>query len=192
MVLTLVTTNKHKFEEITDILKPFSIELSWLNRKYDEDNDYAIQEIAKMAAKKLADELKTPIVLEDTGLFLEAYPGFPGPGPKFAINTLGYKGFFKLLQGESPNAYFQTFAAYCEPGKEPLTFEGRMDGYFIDEIRNPNKDMMPYDHFFVPKGYGNKTLSEISMQEKSSISQRGEAFRKLGEYLNIQNTDKNR
>ena len=183
MKLTFITTNRHKFEEITDILKPYPIELSWLNRKYDEDNDYPIDEIAKMAAKKLAEELKAPISLEDTGLFLEAYPGFPGPGPKFAINTLGYKGFFKLLDGESHKAYFQTFAAYCEPEKEPIVFEGRMNGHFIDEIRNEDRDMMPYDHFFVPEGYGDKTLSEISLGEKSTISQRGEAFRKLGDFL---------
>lgn len=182
MKITFITTNKHKFEEVADILKNYPIELEWLNMKYDEDHEDGIEETAKKAAKKLADELQKPIVLEDTGLFLEAYPGFPGPAPKFVFNTLGYKGMLKLLEGESRNAYFKTVAAFCEPGKEPITFEGTMNGHFTEKIYNEDRDAMPFDRFFVPEGHS-KTISDMTLAEKTAISQRGISFKAFGEHI---------
>lgn len=182
MKINFITTNQGKFEEVKDILKDYPIELIWLNRKYAEDHDDTLEDVVKKAAKTLAEELKEPIVLEDTGLFLDAYPGFPGPAPKFAIKTLGFKGFLKLLEGESRKAEFRTIAAYCEPGKDPVLFTGTMDGELIDEIRGEENNFMPYDRFYQPKGY-NKTICEMTLQEKTKLSQRGEAFRKFGEYI---------
>jgi XTP/dITP diphosphohydrolase len=182
MKLTFITTNKHKFEEVKDILKDYPIELNWLNTKYDEDHEAGIEETAKKAAKIMAEKMNKPIVLEDTGLFFEAYDGFPGSIPKYAFNTLGYKGLLKLLDGESRKSYFKTVAAYCEPDKEPIIFEGKMNGHFTEKIYNEDRDAMPYDRFFIPDGF-QKTISDMTIEEKSAFSQRGKAFKALGEYL---------
>ena len=40
-----------------------------------------------------------------------------------------------------------------------------------------------YDPIFIPDGYGDKTLAEISLEEKNSISHRGKAMRALKEFL---------
>lgn len=185
MKIAFITTNKGKFEEVESLLKDYSIDLEWVNRKYEEDSDDTIEDTAKKAAKKLANELKQPIILEDTGLFFEAYDGFPGPSPKFVFKTLGYRGILKLLDGVSRKAYFQTFAAYCEPGSEPTTFSGKMKGEITDKVMNPDKDFdfMPYDRIFVPEGK-QVTISDMTMEEKNRLSQRSKAFRKLGDYLN--------
>jgi len=139
---------------------------------------------AKKASKKLADELNKPIVLEDTGLFFEAYDGFPGPSPKFVFKTLGYKGIFKLLDGESRNACFQTTAAYCEPGNDPKLFSGEMKGEITDKIFNPERDFdfMPYDRIFIPDGKS-ITISDMTMEEKNQLSQRSKAFHKFAKLL---------
>ncbi len=182
MKLAFVTTNKHKFEEVQNLLKNFPIELEQLNMDYEENHDSSIEEIARTAAKKLTSELNRPIVVEDTGLFFEAYYNFPGALPKFVFNSLGYKGIFKLLENESRNAYFKTVVGYCEPDKEPLTFDGLMRGEITTQIFNENTDSMPYDRIFVPEGK-NKTISDMTIEEKNSLSQRAEAFIKLAEYL---------
>lgn len=78
MKIEFITTNKHKFQEVQDILKDFPIELEQLDMEYEENHDAGIEDIARDAAKKLANELNRQIVLEDTGLFFEAYDGFPG------------------------------------------------------------------------------------------------------------------
>ena len=184
MKISFVTTNKGKFEEVEALLADYGIEVEWLNRKYEEDNDDTVEDTAKKAVKKIANELNMPIVLEDTGLFFEAYDGFPGPSPKFVFRTLGYKGIFKLLEGESRKAYFQTFAAYCEPGSDPAIFSGEMAGEITTEVFNADKPLgsMPYDRIFVPEGK-KVTVSDMEMEEKNGLSQRAKAFCKLAEFL---------
>ena len=182
MKIFFVTTNKHKFQEVRDILKDYPIELEQLDREYEENHDEEMEVIARDAARKLARELGSPVVLEDTGLFFQAYNGFPGALPKFVFNTLGYKGIFKLLAGEVRQAYFKTVAAFCEPEGEPVLFEGVMRGEITDKVYNPNKDVMPYDRIFIPEGK-TKTISEMTLTEKNSFSQRAKAFRKFGEYI---------
>ncbi len=182
MNLAFVTTNKHKFTEVEEILSPFGITLEHLNQEYEENHDASIEEVARSAAKKLAEELQRPLILEDTGLFFAAYPNFPGALPKFVFNTLGYKGIFKLLDGEPRGAYFKTVAAYCEPGQTPHLFEGRMDGMITEEIFDQDGDFMPYDRIFIPAGK-DKPISQMTLAEKNSFSHRAAAFRKMGEYL---------
>jgi XTP/dITP diphosphohydrolase len=182
--LAFITTNKHKFAEVQDILKPFGFKIEHLSLEYEENHDASMEQIAHQAATKLSGELQRPIILEDTGLFFDAYPNFPGALPKFVFNTLGYKGIMKLLAGEERGAYFKTVAAYAEPGNEPLLFEGTMRGTLTEDVFDADKDFMPYDRIFIPDGY-TKTISGLSMTEKNSFSQRSVAFRKLGEYLQM-------
>jgi len=121
--------------------------------------------------------------LEDTGLFFEAYNNFPGVLPKFVMNSIGFKGIFKLLEGESRKAYFKTVAGFCEPGKEPVLFEGIMKGEIIKETPQDMDDCyMPYDKIFIEENQS-KTNSEMSLEEKNSFSQRAQAFKKFGEFM---------
>lgn len=186
MKVTFITTNKHKFEEVQDILKDYPIEVEWLNMKYNEDHEDGIEVTAKKAAKKLADELQKPIILDDTGLFFDAYPEFPGAAPKFVFNTLGYKGLLKLLEGEPRGAYFETVAAYCEPDKAPVLFKGVMKGSLTEKIYHEDDEVMPYDRFFIPENC-DKTISDMTMADKTAISQRGTAFKAFGEYMKKKN-----
>ena len=182
MKVTFITTNKHKFEEVVDILKPYDIELEQLDMEYDENHDASMEEVVRGAVRLLADELDKPVLIEDTGLFFKAYDGFPGALPKFVINTLGFKGIFKLLEGENRDAEFVTVAGYCEPGGEPQLFEGYMKGQIHETIENPDKDEMPYDKIFFSTE-AQKLITHMTIQEKTKISQRAEALRKFGDYM---------
>lgn len=188
MKIAFVTTNRSKFEEVQSLFKDYGIGLEWINRKYEEDNEDTIEDTARKASKKLVQELGVPIILEDTGLFFEAYHGFPGQSPKFVFKTLGYKGFFKLLDGESRKAYFQTCAAYCKSGKEPILFSDEMRGEITTKIYNADSDFdfMPYDRIFIPEGKS-VTVSDMTMLEKNTLSQRSKAFRKMAEFLKTRN-----
>jgi XTP/dITP diphosphohydrolase len=186
MKITFITTNKHKVEEAKKALEEFPIEIEQLDMEYPEDHDASIEIIAKTAAKKLAEELQKPIVVEDTGIFFEAYENFPGALPKFVFNTIGYKGMFKLLEEESRKAYFKVVVGFCEPGKEPILFDGISKGTITEEIYDEDKDVMPYERIFIHEG--NKvTNSKLTREEKNKISHRAEAFRKLGGYINDRN-----
>lgn len=182
MKLIFVTTNKHKFEEVKEILKPYPIVLTQENLDYPENHDASLEEIAREGARWCAEKLGAPCVVEDTGLYFTAYNNFPGALPKFVFHALSYKGIFKLLAEDDRGAYFKTVAALAEPGGEPRLFEGMMRGSITEEVRRMEADVMPYDRIFIPQGE-ERTISEMTMKEKNGFSQRAEAFHKLGEYI---------
>jgi non-canonical purine NTP pyrophosphatase (RdgB/HAM1 family) len=182
MILNFVTTNKHKFEEAQQILNAFGVRLKQLDIEYEENHDTDIEEIAVCAARKLSGELGVPLVVEDTGLYFNAYPKFPGALPKFVFDCLGYRGIFKLLAREDRKAYFKTVVAYCEPGGQPVRFSGIMRGELTEKVFNEDLDAMPYDRIFIPAGE-RVTVSDMSLKKKNSYSQRGKAFNQLGKYL---------
>lgn len=180
--VTFITTNKHKFKEAQKVLIEYGITLEQLDREYDENHDASLEEIAQTAAQKLSQELQTTVIVEDTGLFFDAYPGFPGALPKFVFNTLGYEGIFRVLTDQKRTAYFKTMVAFCRPNEKAQLFEGRMDGTITEEVHNSEKDAMPYDRIFIPKGE-TRTISDMTLEKKNSFSQRAQAFRALGDYL---------
>jgi XTP/dITP diphosphohydrolase len=180
--VSFVTTNKHKFREVSHILKDYPVELEHLEQEYEENHDSSLEEIARSAALRLSRELAINIVLEDTGLFFAAYDNFPRALPKFVFNSLGYQGIFKLLEGESRSAYFKTVAAFCLPDSEPVLFAGRLSGEITKRVYDKTADVMPYDRIFIPAGK-KQTISGLTLAEKNAMSQRGEAFRRFGQYL---------
>jgi XTP/dITP diphosphohydrolase len=143
-------------------------------------------DIVRQAARRMADEIKKPVAVEDTGLFFTAWPGFPGALPKFVWQTIGYKGIFKLLEGTDRGAYFRTVLGWCQPGEEPHLFSAVMRGEITKKVYNKNREVMPYDRIFIPVGE-KVTISDMTMEKKNSFSQRGKVFRKLGKWLVSQN-----
>jgi non-canonical purine NTP pyrophosphatase (RdgB/HAM1 family) len=182
MKLTFVTTNRAKFNEVKGLLKSYDIELEQLDISYEEDHDKTISEIAANASLSLANRLKKPIVVDDTGVFFSAYKNFPGPLAKFVFQNLGYKGIFKLLKNESREGYFETAIGFCRPGGKPQVFLGRLKGRFVEKKKLKNPGHLPYMQIFIPKGFS-KTIDNFSSEEKNQISHRTQAFRQLGEYL---------
>jgi len=180
--IAFITTNKHKFEEVSGVLKEFGVEIEQVVMEYDEDKEKSMEEIVVPAAKMLADKLNREVIIDDTGLFFKAYNNFPGALPKYIFNAIGYDGIFRLLAGLDQSAYFETCIGYSKPGGETKVFKGIMEGKIIDKVVNPDQDNMPYDRIFIPVGH-DKTISEMTLEEKNSFSQRAQAIRLLGEFL---------
>ena len=180
--IIFVTTNKHKFKEVKAILAEYNIEAEQLVMEYEEDKEADMEEISRKAAKLLADKLDKELIVEDTGLFFKTYNNFPGALPKYIFNGIGFEGIFRLLKGQDRSAYFKSVIGYCKPGGEAVVFDGVMNGKINAKVIKPKADAMPYDHIFIPEGY-NKAIVEMDMALKNSFSQRGQAARKLGDYL---------
>ena len=118
--ITLVTGNRYKLKEVRGIFSEFNIEIDNLDMDKPEMKFDTIKETAAYSAAELAKKLNRPVMVDDTGMFFEAYNNFPGPNPKFVFQSIGYDGIFRLLKDKSRKAYFASAAAYCEPGGEPV------------------------------------------------------------------------
>ena len=77
-------------------------------------------------------------------------------------------------------AHYICVIALAEAGQVLATVEGRADGVIIDEPRGAGG--FGYDPYFYYPPLG-KTFAEILAEEKFAVSHRGEAFRKLLDYL---------
>jgi XTP/dITP diphosphohydrolase len=129
-----------------------------------------------------------PVFADDSGICVDALGGRPGVhSARFAGDTASdEENNRKLLEAlreiraDARSAHYICVIALAE-GKRILTLaEGRADGLILD--RPCGKGGFGYDplFFFPPLG---RTFAELTPEEKFSVSHRGEAFRKLLEFL---------
>jgi len=174
-----VTSNLGKVKEFKVILKD-SIKINHIELEYRELRSNSPEEIAKEAAKRLAEELKKPIVVEDSGLFIKALKDFPGTCSSYIHKRIGLKGILKLMEniGNKTCAY-KSAVAYCKPGEEPVSFLGEEKGTVSKEIKGSNG--FGHDPIFIPVN-SDKTYGEMENCENLKRF-RKIAVEKLKEYL---------
>ncbi|PIN86033.1 non-canonical purine NTP pyrophosphatase [Candidatus Woesearchaeota archaeon CG10_big_fil_rev_8_21_14_0_10_44_13] len=188
--LFFATSNRHKFEEVSRVFSKWGIELEQADIKFKEDKTKTIQGIAAECAKSAAEKLKKPVIVDDTGIFFVAMENWPGNSPNDVFQQIGYDGLLKALEGKTREAYFETAAAYCEPGQEPVVFTDRLEGTITHEVFGVNKDTMPYNRIFIAKGFKEPNVF-LAPEVKEKISHRTKAFMKLAEYVSLQDKGEN-
>ena len=171
--LILVTQNQHKLKEITPLFKKYNVEFDTNTLEKYEIRSESIEEIARAAAKTAFDLLQKPVVVDDTGFFIDALNGFPGSYAGIVLNFIGYEGILRLMtENEVRASKFMTAVGYYD-GQQLESFVGTMSGVVA---RKPaGEDGFGYDPIFVPHGF-TKTYAELSFDEKVSISHRTKAF----------------
>ena len=185
-MITVVTGNKNKAAEVAAFFDGIA-EISHISFDCIEPQSDNITEIAKAKAEQAYAALKIPLIVDDTGLFIEALGGFPGPYAAYVQDTLGNAGILRLMEG-TPNrrACFATSIAYIdERGIE--TFEGRVEGEITDSPRGT--DGFGYDPIFSVQG---RTLSEMDMHEKNTVSHRARALLAFREWYISARSERNR
>lgn len=188
MKLVFATNNRHKIEEISDLLGESFILKSLKDLKITDDipEDYhTLEENALFKARYINKLTGMNVFADDTGLEIDALNGRPGVhSARFAGAQKNFdanidKVLLLMTGNENRKARFRTVIALIYNGQEYL-FEGRIDGTIINERRG--KKGFGYDPVFVPDRK-NKTFAEMSLDEKNSISHRAIAFIKLKEFL---------
>ncbi len=180
--IDFATTNAGKAEEAKAILAKYGIKLVQQAVEVDEPKTLDLNETATRKAQAAFMMLGRPVIVEDTGLFFDAYPGFPGTYTKFAAKTIGQSGLLKMLDGCPRGAAFTTIAAFTD-GKRTVLFEGTIQGQVARTPRGVARPGLSYDPIFAPEGAGGKTYAEIGTDEKNALSHRAVAFGKLGKWL---------
>lgn len=188
MKLVLASNNKHKLEEMRAILAN-DIEILSLadincHDEIPEEQD-TIEGNALQKARYIYDKFGMNCFADDTGLEVECLNGEPGvysaryagEHPTFADNIA--KLLANMEGKENRKARFRTAIALIINGKEHI-FEGEVNGQIIKEYRGHNG--FGYDPVFLPDGY-NETFAELPAEIKNKISHRGNAAKKLADFL---------
>jgi len=88
---------------------------------------------------------------------------------------------------EKRTAAFVSCAVCCYPDGTVISAEGAVHGYITHEMRGTGG--FGYDPIFYLPQF-EKTMAEVTLEEKNSVSHRGIAFRKLVEQIIAHNKEK--
>ncbi|MBI2101229.1 RdgB/HAM1 family non-canonical purine NTP pyrophosphatase [Candidatus Woesearchaeota archaeon] len=158
MIINFVTSNINKVNEFRQILEP-AIKVNHIKISYPELRSDNPEEIAGHSAEMLANKLKKVVVVEDSGLFIDALNGFPGTCSAYIHKRIGLKGIIKLMKGiKNRNCTYKSAVAYCEPNKKPASFLGEEKGKVAESVRGSFG--FGHDPIFIPEG-SNKTYGEM-------------------------------
>ncbi len=177
MKIYFVTCNKFKVKEFKIILEP-EVKVEQIAIDYPELRSDDPGEIAKLAAKQLADILKKAVVVEDSGLFIKALNDLPGTSSAYIHKRIGLKGILKLMKGvKDRTAFYKSAVAYCEPGKKPISFLGTEKGRIATKIRG--KHGFGHDPIFIPEG-SRKSYGEIKNSDELKKFRRKAVLKLMG------------
>jgi XTP/dITP diphosphohydrolase len=176
----LATGNKHKVREARSVLSEYGIQLKQLNVDRVEIQSDDPGEIAVYSLSQIPDDSR-PIAVEDAGLFIDFYGGFPGPYSSYALEKLDNPGILKLMeQVDERGASYHSFIGIKLKG-EIHVFQGTVKGKISEKIRGTKG--FGYDPIFIPNEGDGRTFGEMSDNEKNNVSHRARAFRALGEWF---------
>ncbi|MEO0138890.1 MAG: RdgB/HAM1 family non-canonical purine NTP pyrophosphatase [candidate division WOR-3 bacterium] len=181
--ILLATSNKHKVFEIKSIvgicIDVYSFSDFGLNTP--DETGKTLEENALIKAKYGYNNTGIPSIGEDTGLFVDALNGSPGiyssrfAGKGATDRDNREKLLYLLKNEENRKARFITVISYYD-GERMEFFKGVLDGEITKSERG--KYGFGYDPVFIPKGY-DKTLAEMTPEEKNKISHRFKAMLKF-------------
>ena len=182
MDINLVTSNLGKVEELTHILEPFGHKASQLQVECPEIQAPTLEEVVDFGLDWLsAKKIQTPFIIDDAGIFIESLQNFPGVYSRYVYDTIGLQGVLKQMEGlEDKSTKFKCVLGLMLEDGSKHKFVGECKGNLIQEMRGTGG--FGYDPIFIPDGY-KKTFSELSPEEKNSISHRGRAMEKLVNFL---------
>ncbi len=171
-----MTQNQHKLTELKPLFERFGVSFETTSVEKFEIRADDVEAVAHEAAITAYDALKRPVVLDDTGLFVDTLNGFPGTYSGYVLKAIGNAGILRLMNNiDERTAKFVTAVGYAD-GDTILTFVGVMPGNIA---RTPAGETgFGYDPIFVPQGE-TRTYAQLSLSEKVNISHRTKAFRKF-------------
>ena len=174
--IVLMTQNQHKLTELKPLFERFGVSFETTSVEKFEIRADNVEAVAHEAAITAYDALKRPVVLDDSGLFVDALNDFPGTYSAYVSKTIGNTGILRLMNNiDKRNAKFITAVGYAD-GDAVRTFVGVMSGNIA---RAPaGEEGFGYDPIFVPQGE-TRTYAQLSLLEKVNISHRTKAFHKF-------------
>ena len=173
------TGNNGKFAEVKYFFQHNAPEMSVQQFAADIEEIQSLdqEKIAIDKAQKAWDILKKPLLVDDSGIFFDAYPLFPGTMSKFIYQSLGFEGVLKLVDANNKAAFILKLV-YTD-GKQMQVFEGRCDGIIVRPTDFSAPKQLPFKAIFKPDG-SNKTYAELfNTPEFSKFAFRERALKKF-------------
>jgi XTP/dITP diphosphohydrolase len=192
--IALATRNPHKLRELGRICADWPVE--WVSvENHDpsafpdvEETGDGYLDNAALKARAVAAALGLPALADDSGIEVDALGGRPGPrsaryAGESATDEQNLVALIQAIRGipaGGRTARYHCVAALAQPDGELIHVDGVCEGTLRTD-RSGDRGF-GYDPIFVPIGW-DRTMAELTDEEKDRISHRGRAFRALRELL---------
>ena len=172
-----MTTNYGKFREISEQMALHGYELEHIKTAYPEIQAESLEITIIPGLQWAISKFDRPVMIDDSGLFINALKGFPGVYSSYVFKTIGNDGILGLMAGKSDRrAQFECCIGFQVPGHEPFIAKGIAKGTIAKAKSGTGG--FGYDPIFVHEGFS-KTYAEMDIMEKNKISHRGLAIQIL-------------
>jgi XTP/dITP diphosphohydrolase len=190
--ILIATKNKGKAKEFEALFYPKGYKVLTLLDMDDhldvEETGKTFEENAKLKAETISSYYNLPVLADDSGLMVDALDGRPGIySARYAgeekndeANLQKVLAELKDIPDDERTARFYCALAFAIPGEETRLYKGTIEGRITKEPKGSNG--FGYDPiFYVPSK--EKTMAELSADEKNEISHRAQAIRYLANDL---------
>ncbi len=191
MKLHFATSNSGKIREAEEILgSEFTIISPAMLGVFDDvpETGDTLSANSVQKAEYIHEKCGMDCFADDTGLEVDALGGAPG------VRTARYAGeghdfdacmdkLIAELRGvpeDRRTARFRCVVTLIING-EQHQFEGRLEGRIA--LEKSGNGGFGYDPVFIPDAYPDRTVADISEEDKNAISHRGQALRAMAEWL---------
>ncbi len=184
MRLVLSTRNDHKLRELSQLMRPYELDPLPEDVELPPETGTTFAENALGKGRAAAAATGRPAIADDSGVEASALRGAPGVwSARYAGENAGDEENLHKLLSEVPadgdrRVAYVCALAYVEPGGREEVVHGRCEGVLAREPRGSGG--FGYDPAFIPDDYPDeRTMAELSVEEKDAISHRGRAAREL-------------
>ena len=181
--VTFITGNKNKAEYLEKLL---GLKIKHQKIDLDEIQSLNLEEIVEHKVKQAYAILKSPVLVEDVGLFFNDLGGLPGPFIKYFVDNVPFEKICKMIgsvknEGEKENrkAVAKCVFGYFD-GENLKLFEGKLDGEIALEPRGENG--YGWDKIFIPEGY-EITTAQMNEEENFKVYLKIKPIEKVKEFL---------
>jgi XTP/dITP diphosphohydrolase len=192
--LILATRNQHKVAEMSELLPGLDLQPLPEDVVLPPETGDSFEANALIKARAAHQATGEVTIADDSGIEAADLGGAPGiysaryagEGAGDETNLEKLLGEVDAAEGERRAAYVCAIALIDEAGHE-YVFEARCEGTLLRETRGSGG--FGYDPAFVPDETGhndNRTMAELSPEEKHAVSHRGKAARMLGRHLGLE------
>lgn len=194
MEVVAATNNRHKLQEIRDILKDMGykvlslqdvgieVDIEETGKTFRENALIKAREIHKLTGKaSIADDsgLEVFALNGEPGVYSARYAGVEGDG-KDKVNNNKLLENMKNVPKDKRQGRFVSAIAFIFPDGREIVTEGYINGMIGYEEKGENG--FGYDPLFIVEGL-DKTMAELEPSEKNKISHRANALKELKKIL---------
>jgi XTP/dITP diphosphohydrolase len=191
--IAIASRNPGKIREIRSICSDWPV--GWITAEEHEgpwpeveETGQSYLENALLKVRAVARTLGVPAVADDSGIEVDALGGAPGPrSARYAGEGASDEENLRMLiravagvPAAGRTARYRCVAAVAWPDGPEVWAEGTSEGTLLSKPRGTGG--FGYDPIFVPEGW-DRTMAELTLEEKDRISHRGRAFRALRDLL---------